>query len=155
MKPIGSCSLKDFRTLMICFNSVIALWKRGRRELSVRAGASSRPTNIANNPSLFQKWLVLVKRWQYKESKKKMRLVLTLFPLITPWIYYYKFSWKAYCHCFSSSITSIGLYFTGISFRVPLSRQFFLYHRDLSSRIGASFGRSKRPFNGNVLTCFQ
>ena len=42
----------------------------------------------------------------------------------------------------------------GLSFRVPLTREIY-YIRDLNSRIGTSFGRSKRPFNGNVLTCFQ
>ena len=58
MKITGQCSLEDFRTLIICFNSVNSIMKKrparikGQRRNS---GADSRPPNIPNSLTLFQK----------------------------------------------------------------------------------------------------
>ena len=65
MKPTGQCILEDFRTLIISFDSVNSIMKNRPARIKgqgLSAGADSRPPNIANSLSLFQKQLVLVKR---------------------------------------------------------------------------------------------
>ena len=65
MKPTGQCSLKDFRTLIICFSSVNCIIKKRPAKIKDQelvAGDYSRPLNIPNSISLFQKQLVNVKR---------------------------------------------------------------------------------------------
>ena len=58
MKPAGQCSLEDFRTLIICFNSVNSIMKKRPAIIKGQgrsAGADSRPPNIPNGLPLFQR----------------------------------------------------------------------------------------------------
>ena len=58
MKPTGQCSLEDFMVLIICFNSVNSITKKSQARIKgqgLSAGADSRPPNISNSVSLFQK----------------------------------------------------------------------------------------------------
>ena len=58
MRPTGQCSLEDFRVLIICFNSINSITKKRTVRINGQeqsAGADSRPPNISNSVSLFQK----------------------------------------------------------------------------------------------------
>ena len=55
MKPTGQCSLEDFRTLIICFNSVNSIMKKKPARIKrqgLSAGVDSRPPKIPSGLSL-------------------------------------------------------------------------------------------------------
>ena len=57
-KPTGQCILEELTTLIICFGSVNSIVKNrpaGTNCQGLGAGANSRPPNIPNSVSLFQK----------------------------------------------------------------------------------------------------
>ena len=57
-KPTGQSSLEDFRTLIICFNSVNSIMKKRPAKIKgqgLSAGPDSRPPKIPSSLSFFQK----------------------------------------------------------------------------------------------------